>query len=86
MIPTRAVDLNTGKEITAEVLTPPEIREARRRARRKARTQKEQGLRILSASVRQASKGRLDRAGETIMSGFGRLLLDAMARKLRGED
>lgn len=77
--------MNTGKEITAEVLTPPEIREARRKARRKARTEKEQGLRILSTSVRQASRGRFDRAGQTIMDGFGRLILDAMVKKIRGK-
>ena len=80
------MDLSTGREITAEVLTPPETREARRKARRAARTQKEQGLRILSTSVRQASRGRFDRAGQTIMSGFGQLLLEAMARKLKGQD
>lgn len=78
--------MSTGREITAEVLTPPETREARRKARRAARTQKEQGLRILSTSVRQASRGRFDRAGQTIMDGFGAMILAALAKKLKGED
>ena len=79
------MDLNTGREITAEVLTPPEIRESRRKRRRVARSQREQGLRILSTSVRQASRGRFDRAGQTIMSGFGQLLLDAMVKRIKGD-
>ena len=76
----------TGKVMEAEILTSPAAREARRKARRAARTQKEQGLRILSTSVRQATRGRFDRAGQTILSGFGQIILEAMARKLKGQD
>lgn len=76
--------METGRVIQAEVLTDPETREQRRKARRKQRTEKEQGLRVLSTSVRQATRGRFDRAGETLMVGFGQILLAAMARKLKG--
>jgi hypothetical protein len=69
----------------AQVLDTPAVREARRKKRRAARTQQEQGLRILSTSARQASRGRLDRAGQTIMQGFGRIVLDAIAKKLKGQ-
>lgn len=81
----RVVDLHTGKVTEAEVLDTPAIREARRIARRRARTQKEQGLRILSASVRQASRGRFDKAGVTVMQGFGQIVLDAVMKRIRGQ-
>lgn len=81
----RVTDVSTGKVMEAEILDTPTIREARRVARRKARSQREQGLRVLSTSVRQASRGRFDRAGQTIMRGFGQILLDAMAKRLKGE-
>ena len=80
----RVVDVQTGKVMEAEILDTPAVREARRVRRRAARTQRAQGLRILSASVRQASRGRFDRAGQTIMSGFGQILLAAIAKKLKG--
>lgn len=69
-----------------EILDTPAIREARRKARRAGRSQKEQGLRILSTSTRQASRGRFDQAGTTIMNGFGQILLAAIVRKVKGQD
>ena len=77
--------MSTGKVSEAEILDTPAIREARRKRRRAARTQKEQGLRILSTSVRQATRGRFDRAGATIMQGFGQIVLDAVMMKIRGQ-
>ena len=79
----RVVDVKTGRTTEAEILTAPEARELRRRMRRAAESQKELGLRILSAATRQASRGRVGAARRTIMHGFGQIVVNAALSKLR---
>lgn len=78
-------DLDTGRPLDAELMTEAQARELRRRQRRKQRTQQEQGLRILNTALRQAGRGRVDKAGATVMAGFGKLILNAALGKFKGD-
>lgn len=73
---------STGRKIEAELLTGKQ-REARRRSRRRERSEREQGLRILRASIRHVTRGNNARAKQTFVQGFARLLLDAAKRRLK---
>lgn len=73
-----------GRPVDAHLILSPAQREARRLARRRSRTVRDRGVRVMAASLRQMGRGRFQQAGDILLTGVGAILVRAIADRLRG--
>ena len=79
----RAVDLETGKELPATMLSKRKVRKMVTRAVTSlGDRERASGLRTLERAVGQFKVGRPQQAIETIMTGFGCIVLNRLLHEL----